>query len=332
MRRTLLSAFLGLFALVPASEAAPDGEVSPGVGLLDPIKYRQLTVIPVVQQASRPDGVDYLTLAAGLERKEVDVQEAQGGGDVNHVTVHNRSARPLLLLGGEVILGGQQDRIIGKDLIVPPKQTVAVEVYCVEHGRWSGSSAFTSTGGLAEGKIRVRAKYRSDQSQVWDEVATKNQSLNAQSASGTYRKLAAGDEGKKATAPYREHILPALKALPQADKVVGVVAAINGRIVSADIFATPKLFAQYRDRLLDSLFISAADVPESSAPAAALRPADVRSFMDKADGAPAKTVEGTTSGVTVEHSGKGVVNSVVAMPPSAAAPAIPIYRSYQADE
>jgi hypothetical protein len=246
--------------------------------------------------------------------------------------VKNRSSRPLLLLGGEVILGGQQDRIIGKDTLVPPKETVSVEVYCVEHGRWNGAAAFTSSGGVADSKLRVRAKYRSNQGQVWEEVAKKTESLGAQSASGTYRGLAVGDPGKKATAPYRAHIVGALDALPERERLVGIVAAINGRIVSADIFADPKLFAAYRDRLLDSVFITAADVPEAKAPPP-VAPADVRTFMEKADAAPATPVMNGKGASTTEHLGKGVLNSTVQLKPAKSGDKPKsVYESYQADE
>jgi hypothetical protein len=329
--RTVTWTALLCVVFVSWAQAGEQSELRPGLQLLDPIRYKQLTLIPVVEKKAALDSGDYLTLAAGLERKEVDVREAGRGGEVNRVSVQNRSSRPLLLLGGEVILGGQQDRILGKDTLVPPKQTVSVEVYCVEHGRWNGSAAFTTAGGMAESKLRVRAKYRGNQMEVWDEVAKKNASLGAESQSGTYRKLATGEEGKKATEPYRKHLAEALKALPQNDHVVGVVAAVNGQIVSADIFATPKLFAAYRDRLLDSLFITVADVPEATKQPAAPQPADVKAFMDKADAAPTEKVQDNDVGTTVQHKSKDVLNSTVETKSAHGAP-MPVYRSYQSNQ
>jgi len=318
--------------LAVSATPVPSDELRPGLRLGAPLTYRQLTVLPVLADGQAPPMADYLTLAAGLERKEVVVKEAGEGGQVNQVTVANRSARALLLLGGEVILGGQQDRIIGKDTIVSPRTTVAVQVFCVEHGRWSGGAQFNSVGGMAEGKIRVRAKYRSDQGEVWDEVAKKNASLGAQSQSGTYRLIASGDAGRKAAAPYRESILSGLKAMPGAERVVGVVAALNGRIVSADIFDSPGLFQAYRDRLLDSLFITAADEPVRADGAPLPAAADVKAFMAKADAVPATTVSEDKQGRTQERRGKEVVNSTVASPAAAGAFAKPVYQSYQRAE
>ena len=52
--------------------------------------------------------------------------------------VLNRSDKPLYLMPGEIIYGGQQDRTIGEEAIIPPgKKPVAIEVFCVEQGRWA---------------------------------------------------------------------------------------------------------------------------------------------------------------------------------------------------
>ena len=38
---------------------------------------------------------------------------------MNQLVLINRGKKPLVLLAGEVVSGGKQDRIIGKDRIVP---------------------------------------------------------------------------------------------------------------------------------------------------------------------------------------------------------------------
>ena len=53
----------------------------------------------------------------------------------------NNSKRPLLLLAGEIVTGGKQDRVIGKDRIVPAESDpVDLSVFCVEPGRWVATS------------------------------------------------------------------------------------------------------------------------------------------------------------------------------------------------
>ena len=204
MRATLLA----LCALAAVSRAGADEGLGlePGQKLLSPISLRQLALFPIVQTAVAVDKTQYLTLSEGLKQKVVTVSELAGGGSVNTLLVTNKSLKPLLILGGEVVLGGQQDRILGQDTIVPSHEELRVQVFCVEHGRWSGGRSFSAAQGMADTKMRVRAKYRADQSQVWAEVAKKNAAHGAAPSTGTYRNLATGDEGKKALDPYRDGV------------------------------------------------------------------------------------------------------------------------------
>ncbi len=267
--------------------------LGPGTTLLEPVRYRQLTVIPVARTEPVRKGTDYLTLAAGLEGGQVVVTEM---GTVNSVQVRNGSDRPLLLLAGEIILGGRQDRVIAQGAIVPPRETAVVAVYCVEHGRWSGAGQFSAAGGLAEAGVRASAEFESSQQAVWDRVAIKSMRLRAAPATGTYRNLAVGEEGRRAVEPFRSHVRAALEKLPERDRLVGLAAAINGRIISVDVFADPALFARYRDALLDSYFITAADVPETADAAKVPTAEAVGDFVSAVRNAPATPVSETSAG------------------------------------
>ena len=116
----------------PTPPGKPEGEWR----LLEPITYENLTVFPVVA-SSGYDTSGFMTLEEGLSRGEVIVREQgaetlvrdrdgvrpavqnYGGPSVNQLVLINRSKRPLLLLAGELVSGGKQDRVIGKDRIVP---------------------------------------------------------------------------------------------------------------------------------------------------------------------------------------------------------------------
>lgn len=320
-------ALLSLFGISRVAAADDSLGLQPGTKLGAPITFKQLTVFPVLQTAAAVDKTQYLTLSDGLKQKAVTVSELPGGGSVNTLLVHNKSDRPLLILGGEVVLGGQQDRILGQDTIVPSHEQMRVQVFCVEHGRWSGNRAFDAAQGMADTKIRVRAKYRGDQSQVWAEVAKKNAAHGAAPSTGTYRNLATGEEGKRALEPFRQSVGGKLAKLPDAGKVVGVVASVNGRVTSVEVFARPELFAAYRDKLMDSIYMGAADAPASAIVAAPPKAEEIGAFIKKAKTAPARKVSESKAGSTSESRGEGVMNSTVQSPA-----AQPVYQSYQADE
>ena len=251
--------------------SATSARAEDGTTILDPISYGKVTVFPIVRTGAHTPAQDVMTLAAGFESKLVTVTER---GDVNSVAVENRAKKPLLLVGGEMILGGRQDRIIGQDQLVPPQSTAIVRVFCVEHGRWSGGQHFGSAGGIVDVKVRARAKLRGDQQQVWDEVAKKAGAARAETPTGTYRAVSAKEKPLKA---YRDAIKPRLDA--QKD-VVGYATAIDGKVVSVDVFGSPQLAAQYEDRILDAAAIEAEDGDNKPA-AAAPTAKSVESFLEK---------------------------------------------------
>jgi hypothetical protein len=331
--RRLAGLFAALFAASASPARADDGfDLDAGLRVLPPLKHGQLAVFPVVRAgAPRAAPARYLTLQAGLERKEVAVEEVGPGGSVNNLRIANRSARPLLILGGEIVLGGKQDRVLARDALLAPGEVAVVEVFCVEHGRWSGGRHFGSSGGIADGALRMRAKYGGSQMAVWDHVAKKNSALKAESRTGTYRTLAVGEQGRRATEPYRAAITRALLASEQAGSMVGLVAAVAGKVSSVDLFDSPELFAQYRDSLLDALYLTAASLPDE-APAAPPAPAAVKDFFSSARAAPGR---GYAQGAAEarEHSGKSVIGVELrpkAPAKPAASPAPPVYESYQA--
>src|SRR6266478_839166 len=106
--------------------------------ILDPVVYENIAIFPVVSGSSQDTG-SFLTLEEGLASGDVIVSERGAAGivrdrgvvrptvapqydasaSVNQLVLINRSKRPLLLLAGELVSGGKQDRIIGKDRIVP---------------------------------------------------------------------------------------------------------------------------------------------------------------------------------------------------------------------
>ena len=197
--RTMLGAiFGGLFgigalgglALIGASPNPLPGKPEGNWRLLDPVSYENITIFPVVSSSSE-DTSAFLTLEEGLSSGEVIVSEQgaaglartrdgrpvivpqyNAGASVNQLVLINRSKRPLLLLAGELVSGGKQDRIIGKDRIVPVgSEPLPLDVFCVEHGRWTGaSSQFGAAKTIVHPSVREQAAVAQNQNEVWDAV------------------------------------------------------------------------------------------------------------------------------------------------------------------
>src|SRR6202044_806732 len=93
----------------------------------------------------------------GLVRRRNTTPMQHDIAEVNRLVLINNSKRPLLLLAGEIVTGGKQDRIIAKDRIVPVgAEPIDLSVFCVEHGRWTESSdkfgTSANVGGAKAGK------------------------------------------------------------------------------------------------------------------------------------------------------------------------------------
>jgi hypothetical protein len=287
---------------VKAAAGPGEGESGP-YRVLAPIESGNLLLFPVV----RADGestmeTPFITLDEGLKNGEVEVTEAgrarglvrrrggreaqdtYRGDEVNTLVLVNHSKRPLLLLAGEVVTGGKQDRIVAKDRIVQANgDPIDLSVFCIEPGRWTESSPVFGASDksaarsfMVQPEVRERAMVDRDQQQVWNSVHGTMSKMEAAAAPPTsagvggptyeaepsmplpttsYAKMmenpAISQKVDEAAAPVmkaREEVLAKLRD----EHAVGVVVAVRGEIVWADLFASTDLLARYWTKLVRS--------------------------------------------------------------------------------
>ena len=318
----------GIAVLVLAAIVIPGlleaGEVKPssGYALLDPIRSGNLTVFPVVASKSYDTG-QFLTLDEGIRSGEVIVTEAgqaqglirrrqngrptprpEGGAEVNQLVLVNNSKRPLLLLAGEIVTGGKQDRVIGKDRIVPAESDpVDLSVFCVEPGRWTaaegkydfGTVRGETAGLLAAPAVRSKAMAAKNQQQVWDEVGksrvamaeklTRNGASGAEvSSTSSYARVMGNKDVAKqvdtVAEPIQRNYESVIRQLRDKN-AVGVVVAVNGEVVWADLFASTQLLQKYWPKLVRS-YATEAVVTRAKAAEASMRQA--QKFLDDLEG------------------------------------------------
>jgi hypothetical protein len=118
--------------------------------------------------------------------------------EVPTVQVTNTSGSPVLLVEGETVTGGRQDRVLNVSVLVPAGATIDLPVSCVEQGRCNGGTTFGRSQMLATRRVR-RAKTagvsasirqagakRSDQVQVWEAVRLELQRTGGDNATGRF--------------------------------------------------------------------------------------------------------------------------------------------------
>ena len=297
---TLGMAALGMLWSAPGSPTVP-GKGEGDWHLLEPITYENLTVFPVVS-SSEYDTRPFLTLEEGLSRGEVIVREqgaetmvrdrdgrrpvlqGYGGPSVNQLVLVNRSKQPLLLLAGELVSGGKQDRVIAKDRIVAPgAEPLPLDVFCVEHGRWSAGSKFTSASTIVHPSVREQAAVNQKQGDVWAAVtggSTAARPAGAPAPAVSTEALSVVVESEAPTQSYSKiyesrRVAPSVEAMVnevqrrfrretaglKGERVVGVVIAYGGEVAWSDIFASGELFDQYWNKLLRSYAVEAVARP-----------------------------------------------------------------------
>ena len=142
--------------------------------LSGPFTHENLSVFLIhgPSQSSR----HFLTLQEALEQKKAIVYET---GRVNALAIENVSgSQEIYVQSGDIVKGGQQDRTLKDDLIIPTNSgKISLTSFCVEHGRWSRRGAETvgrfdsAAQSVATREMKMAVKLAANQSEVWDQVA-----------------------------------------------------------------------------------------------------------------------------------------------------------------
>lgn len=247
--------------------ACGDGQVkATGPKLSGPYTQGNLTVF-LIHGPDRIHGKNFLTLDEALEKKIVIVHETK---QVNELTIENVSKDvEIFIQAGDIVKGGQQDRVLAFDLVVPAgAKKVPLASFCVEAGRWTGRqgeevrSFASSKNALSTNDLKVAARAQMSQQAVWQNVAKAQKGLSeklksevkdAKSESSLQLTL----ENKKLNEAIGEAVKK-LTATPadQAD-AIGCVIAVNGKVIGADSYASSALFKKLWPKLLQAAAVEA---------------------------------------------------------------------------
>ena len=239
---------------------------------------------PLASHANQPRSVNSATNDDLFGNNEVD-------GDVNKLMVQNNSGKPLYLMPGEIISGGKQDRVIGQEMVIASDgKATPIDVFCVEQGRWTGrsldatSSQFGSaefnrnhsvvvsqTGSVAElaneaksgrfvasvGQLnkdsRLAVQQTGAQGKVWEEVRKTNSKLGNKSDSSDFAANYFSGDLSKEIDPFIKRLRP----IEETKQIVGVATAVNGKMLSVDLFESTPLFKNFWPKLIKSYALDA---------------------------------------------------------------------------
>ena len=275
--------------------------------LTGPFTQDQITVYLVhldPAQTKPIAGKRYLPLGEALAQRKVAVHET---GTVNELAIENLSPdTDVFIQSGDIVKGGQQDRVFSTDLILPPKSgRTRIESFCVEQGRWTKRGGedvrlfSTSANAIVSRDAKLAIKGSKNQGDVWKSVAAMQSRLSgvvggvigagvASAASPTSLQLSL--ENKAVNQSAEKHAAALRNFVAGQPSALGYVFAIGGEIQSADIYASPALFRELWPKQAQALAIEA--IGEKTKPGAAkLAPEAALAFLARAEQAAAPVME-----------------------------------------
>ncbi|HOT44711.1 MAG TPA: hypothetical protein PLC28_07470 [Spirochaetota bacterium] len=253
-----------LLCLLATAGILTSGEPAENLNITGPYTHKNISIY-LVHGKNAIDADKFLTLEEAMDAKKATVHETE---NVNQLTITNSSNFNIFIMSGDIVKGGKQDRVIQYNYIVPPgSKRMPVQSFCVESGRWEkrgseNQERFSSSREMIASKdLKMSVKKDKSQSQVWSKVAEMQGNLEknlgapvkGESASSLQLTLEHG-KVKEAQQEYARALDNIMK--DQKD-VIGYSCVINGKINSAEVFASNVLFKKLWPKLLKSSIVEA---------------------------------------------------------------------------
>jgi len=242
-----------------------------------------LTVI-VLGSTATNRAPDYLTLEQATADAALDIHEAPAQAVPTVEAITGKAT--VLLLGGDTIIGGAQNRIINITILLKAAATTAIPVTCLEHHRWDNGGRFAAARQVdyamrsmvaeqemrraraprapsAESEMRIAA----DQGAVWNEIGQRQ--LRAAFNSPTQ---ALHDVYQREEASVDDFV----RAFPMPAGSRGVAIGLFNRLVGLDLFDSTETLERQWPRLVASAASALLDQQRAIAAGVARKPAHRR--------------------------------------------------------
>lgn len=306
IRIAALAALAAGIALPPAAVQAADLRAA-DYRLSGPYSHGNLTLY-MIHGKPGDTGKPPLTLQEALQRGSVRVRET---GTVSELEIENLGDQDVFVQAGDIVKGGQQDRVVQLDLVLAPKSgRVPLAAFCVEHGRWSARGRedvkqfASSATALPSRDLKLAARgvpvakaapanpqsagrpvQADSQGRVWDGVADMQRKLADSvkapvAAPASASSLQLSLENQKLQATIKETVTALTPAIDKEPDVIGYVFAINGKINSAEVYSSGVLFRKMWPKLIEASAVEALSERKEGQAAASPPTVDaVRAFL-----------------------------------------------------
>jgi hypothetical protein len=246
---------------------APKDETQAGsYKISGPYTYENLSIF-LVHGKDTLSGKKFLTLQEAMESKVIIVHETK---DVNELAIENVSEdQEVYVQSGDIVKGGNQDRVLSTDLIVPPRSgRMSIAAFCVERGRWrqrgnESAGKFESSNEIvATRDLKLAANKAKSQGEVWAKVAEAQDklslnagvSVNSTVSESSLQLSLENSRVKEMTDSYLRKLSGIIEG---KGDVIGYAVVINGHVNSADVYGSSLLFRKLWPKLLKASAVEA---------------------------------------------------------------------------
>jgi hypothetical protein len=220
--------------------------------------YGPVSVIPVLSEG-KASGPEYVSLSEALEDGMIEVTEVSEGGSVPYLNVKNLSARKVLLLDGEELMGAKQNRVLNTTVLVSEEEELTIPVSCTERGRWRYKGKTFEDSNLIMAKktqylksssvshsLCVNESYDSDQGSVWESI----DAMHAKYASGSHT------AAMKHVYDQQGELLSAyVEKFPCVEKQRGVVVFVDGELAGCEMLSRNQPYLRCHEKIIKSFCI-----------------------------------------------------------------------------
>ena len=236
------------------------------------------------------------------------------------LSVTNPTDRAILLIEGESLVGGAQNRTLNVSVLVPAGATLKIPVTCLEQGRWGARRAFQYGDVMAPRRVR-RIKQdavaqrlatvgahsferHADQGAVWHVVAHELQRMGVDSSSGAM----ADAEAFIDRDPGRRQTVEELVTMGPLPGQCGLVVSHGRRIVAAELFASTDLLRPHWGAIVRSHLLEHPTADGRPSASRALR------FLGRFANSPSERKEGLGHGIEHHVRTDRVVGQALVLP------------------
>jgi hypothetical protein len=244
-----------------------------------------------------------------ISKGNAKITETTEGGEVPFLKIENKGDCPILILEGEELVGGKQNRVVNTTVVVLAGSTLEIPVSCMEAGRWDyRRKDFDSGEALFRAKSRAVQKesvmaslcadlsYRSDQGAVWNEVRQSLEEVAAPSATSDYR------AGRERVAHRIEDFVAALNPV---EGQIGAIFVSAAGLLGLELLRASDLFAKCAGKIVRSFAFEVISSGDSDH----IRTDDVAPWWEKISDIPLSTHPAPGAGEIVRLDTSDVIGS-----------------------